>query len=59
MSTHTIHMQPPSPNHEQTTMIDYIQASIATYSETQKQSISLLMKWWLQSSHHFTPENTQ
>ncbi len=59
MLTHPTHTTTPSPDHDLTVMIDFIQTAIATSPEAQQASIHILMKWWLQNSHHFTQNNTQ
>lgn len=55
-ATRPPHIQPNSPcsDHALETMVDIIQSSIAAAPQSQKQSIHLLMQWWLHVGNHST-----
>lgn len=55
MQRNSSYTQTPCTNHEVTAMIDYIQERIANSPETQRQSVRLLMRWWLETGRHLTP----
>jgi hypothetical protein len=57
MQRNSTYTQFPFTNHELTPMIDFIQEQIATSSEAQRQSVRLLMRWWLEAGRHLTPES--